>query len=89
VEPNTNNPITEKNPKIPANQTRNAFGDECVLMIIDLYQDMYGADAVAEYVNEGEHQDGGEYWNQFVSVEAAAEDFVLYMVAKEEFGNDG
>ena len=34
---------------------------------------------VKEYVNEAEHQDGSEYWNQFDTVEEAFNDFVLYL----------
>jgi len=87
VADNIDNPITAKNPQIAANQTRSAFGDECVLMLIDRYQDEHGEDVVAEYVNEGEHQDGGEYWDHFISIDACCLDFELYVVAKREFGD--
>ncbi len=35
--------------------------------------------ALAEYVDEGEHQDGAEYWDQFDTIDEAWKDFVLYL----------
>ncbi len=35
--------------------------------------------ALIEYVDEAEHQDGEEYWDQFDTVDEAWKDFVLYL----------
>lgn len=37
---------------------------------------------VDEYCDEGEHQDGQEYWDQFDNLEQAYQDLILYAQGK-------
>lgn len=36
---------------------------------------------VEEYISEGEHMDGEDYWDLFASPEAAQADFLLFLEA--------
>jgi len=36
-------------------------------------------EAVDEYVEEAEHQDGFAYWNQFEGIDEVVDDFVLFL----------
>ncbi len=43
---------------------------------------------ILEYMDEAEHQDGTEYWDQFETVDEAFNDFVTYLYSKEEYKGD-
>lgn len=47
--------------------------------LIDNRQAQYGADRIAEYVNEAEHGDGLEYWHMVAGRDELLADFDLYM----------